>query len=140
MQLNTKASNSFPLVGETVTLQALTKWAQRIEFIKKQSLEGSPINETINNTSQATETTITVTTEGELQQKVRAMNFDNDGITGLFSAEKSAICTLCNRNSYRISMSKYPKSCAWVISVLSPSNLITAIPLPVNIPLHEDLP
>lgn len=89
VQLNTKASNSFPLVGETVTLQALTKWAQRIEFIKKQSLEGSPINETINNTSQATETTITVTTEGELQQKVRAMNFDNDGITGLFSAEKS---------------------------------------------------
>lgn len=35
VKLATKVSNAFPLVGETVTLEAVTKWAQKMYFTKE---------------------------------------------------------------------------------------------------------
>lgn len=35
VKLATKVSNAFPLVGETVTLEAVTKWAQKMYFTKR---------------------------------------------------------------------------------------------------------
>lgn len=88
VHLSAKVGNPFPFVGDEVTLQAVTRWAQRVVFTKKAGLSGADVTETINNTSQATETKLTVSSEGELMQQVRAMNFDNDGVTELFSDNK----------------------------------------------------
>ena len=41
VKLATKVSNAFPLVGETVTLEAVTKWAQKMYFTKRSTSDTS---------------------------------------------------------------------------------------------------
>ena len=78
VKLATKVSNAFPLVGETVTLEAVTKWAQKMYFTKRSTSDTSiSAGETIDNTSQNTSVTVPVSTEGDLRQEVRAVNYRN---------------------------------------------------------------
>lgn len=85
VKLATKVSNAFPLVGETVTLEAVTKWAQKMYFTKRSTSDTSVSTaETIDNTSQNTSVTVPVSTEGDLRQEVRAVNYRN--AEELFSA------------------------------------------------------
>ena len=35
VKLATNITNAFPLIGETVTLEAVTKWAQKMYFTKR---------------------------------------------------------------------------------------------------------
>ena len=75
VSLTTKVSNSFPMVGEKVTLTAITKWAQRVNFKKMGDPAVSQVEETVENTTQSTDTEIVVAAEGELRQDVRAWNY-----------------------------------------------------------------
>lgn len=85
VKLATNVSNAFPLVGETVSLEATTKWAQKMYFTKRSTSDPSVmIGETIDNTSQKTSVTIPVSGSGDLRQEVRAVNYRNE--TELFSA------------------------------------------------------
>ena len=85
VKLATKVSNSFPLIGETVTLEAVTRWAQKMYFTKRSTSDTSVSTaETIDNTSQNTSVTVPVSTEGDLRQEVRAVNYRN--AEELFSA------------------------------------------------------
>nr|DAE94964.1 MAG TPA: hypothetical protein [Caudoviricetes sp.]DAJ18216.1 MAG TPA: hypothetical protein [Podoviridae sp. ctY3D12] len=68
VRLATKVSNSFPLIGETVNLEAITRWAQRMYFTKRSTSDVSvSTEEIIDNTSQNTSVTIPVTTDGDLK-------------------------------------------------------------------------
>ena len=52
VKLETKVNNAFPLVGETVTLEAATRWAQKMYFTKRSTSDVSvSTEEIINNTS-----------------------------------------------------------------------------------------
>lgn len=85
VKLATNVSNAFPLVGETVSLEATTKWAQKMYFTKRSTSDPSVMTgETIDNTSQKTSVTIPVSGSGDLRQEVRAVNYRNE--TELFSA------------------------------------------------------
>ena len=85
VKLATNVSNAFPLVGETVSLEATTKWAQKMYFTKRSTSDPSVmIGETIDNTSQKTSITIPVSGSGDLRQEVRAVNYRN--ANELFSA------------------------------------------------------
>ncbi len=81
--LSTNVSNSFPMVGETVTLESVTKWAQKMYFTKMSEV-GVSSEEIIDNTSQKTSVTIPVNSTGDLIQEVRAVNYR--GGDELFSA------------------------------------------------------
>lgn len=86
VRLATKVSNSFPLIGETVNLEAITRWAQRMYFTKRSTSDVSvSTEEIIDNTSQNTSVTIPVTTDGDLKQEVRGVNYRDN--TELFSAD-----------------------------------------------------
>lgn len=86
VRLATKVSNSFPLIGETVNLEAITRWAQRMYFTKRSTSDVSvSTEEIIDNTSQNTSVTIPVTTDGDLKQEVRGVNYRDDA--ELFSAD-----------------------------------------------------
>lgn len=85
VKLATRVSNAFPLLGDTVTLEATTKWAQKMYFTKRSTSDPSVMTgETIDNTSQKTSVTIPVSGSGDLRQEVRAVNYRNE--TELFSA------------------------------------------------------
>ncbi len=85
VKLATNVSNAFPLVGETVSLEATTKWAQKMYFTKRSTSDTAVMTgETIDNTSQKTSVTIPVSGSGDLRQEVRAVNYRNE--TELFSA------------------------------------------------------
>lgn len=85
VKLATKVSNAFPLVGETVTLEAVTKWAQKMYFTKRSTPDTSvSAEEIIDNTSQSTSVTVSATEAGDLRQEVRGVNYRNDA--ELFSA------------------------------------------------------
>lgn len=85
VKLATRVSNAFPLLGDTVTLEAATKWAQKMYFTKRSTSDPSVMTgETIDNTSQKTSVTIPVSGSGDLRQEVRAVNYRNE--TELFSA------------------------------------------------------
>lgn len=84
VKLAAKVSNAFPLVGETVSLEATTKWAQKMYFTKRSISDPSVMTgETIDNTSQKTSVVIPVSGSGDLRQEVRAVNYRNE--TELFS-------------------------------------------------------
>lgn len=85
VKLSTNVSNAFPLVGETVTLEAITKWAQKMYFTKRSTSDTSTsTSETIDNTSQKTSVVIPAFGAGDLRQEVRAVNHRNS--VELFSA------------------------------------------------------
>lgn len=85
VKLATNVTNSFPFIGETVTLEAITKWAQRMYFTKRSTSDTSvETEEIIDNTSQNTSVAIPVDSEGDLRQEVRAVNYRN--ANELFSA------------------------------------------------------
>ena len=85
VKLATKVTNAFPLIGETVTLEATTKWAQKMYFTKRSTSDTSvKTEETIDNTSQNTSVIIPVDSAGDLRQEVRGVNYRNDA--ELFSA------------------------------------------------------
>lgn len=85
VKLATRVSNAFPLLGDTVTLEAATKWAQKMYFTKRSTSDPSVMTrEAIDNTSQKTSITIPVSGSGDLRQEVRAVNYRNE--TELFSA------------------------------------------------------
>lgn len=78
VKLATKVSNAFPLLGDTVTLEAATKWAQRMYFTKRSTPDTSvETEEIIDNTSQKTSVTVSVTEAGDLRQEVRGVNYRN---------------------------------------------------------------
>jgi hypothetical protein len=78
VKLAMNVSNAFPLVGETVSLEATTKWAQKMYFTKRSTSDPSVMTgETIDNTSQKTSVTIPVSGSGDLRQDVRAVNYRN---------------------------------------------------------------
>ena len=85
ISLAANVSNAFPLVGETVSLEATTKWAQKMYFTKRSTSDTAVMTgETIDNTSQKTSVTIPVSGSGDLRQEVRAVNYRN--ANELFSA------------------------------------------------------
>lgn len=85
VKLATKVSNAFPLLGDDVTLEAATKWAQKMYFTKRSTSDPSVMTEeSIDNTSQKTSVTISVSDSGDLRQEVRAVNYRN--ANELFSA------------------------------------------------------
>ncbi|MEQ3235756.1 hypothetical protein [Bacteroides cellulosilyticus] len=85
ISLAANVGNAFPLVGETVSLEATTKWAQKMYFTKRSTSDTAVMTgETIDNTSQKTSVTIPVSGSGDLRQEVRAVNYRN--AEELFSA------------------------------------------------------
>ena len=86
--LNVKASNAFPVIGEEVTLTALTRWAQRVQFGLLPAVGGNASVDDVRNTSQETVSALTVEGAGDLGQTVRALNYEADGTTPKFSMDK----------------------------------------------------
>ena len=85
VQLSTNVTNAFPLIGETVTLGATTKWAQKMYFTKRSTPDTSvSAEEIIENTSQSTSVKVSIAEAGDLRQEVRGVNYRNDA--ELFSA------------------------------------------------------
>ena len=83
VKLATNITNAFPLIGETVTLEAVTKWAQKMYFTKR-SVPDASSSEIVDNISQNTSVIISANSAGDLRQEVRAVNYRN--AEELFSA------------------------------------------------------
>lgn len=85
VRLESNVSDAFPMVGDTVSLEAVTRWAQRVYFTKRSVRDTSvSTEEAIDNTSQKTSVGVPVAESGALRQEIRAVNF-RDGAE-LFSA------------------------------------------------------
>ena len=69
-----KADNYFPVTGETITINAQTKWGQTSEW-QTQNGSSETVTATGNLTLQKDSKEITITAAGELQQKFIARNY-----------------------------------------------------------------
>ena len=78
--IGTAVSNSFPLVGDEVTITATTKWSQDIMFVTEES---STTGDTINrsNTGQTEIQTIQILEAADLKQTITASNFISTATT-----------------------------------------------------------
>lgn len=74
VQVKAKATNYFPIVGETTTLHAEMKWAQTDEFDTNDG-SGESVVSAGNVVLQKDSKDITVVAEGELKQTVTARNY-----------------------------------------------------------------
>lgn len=78
--IGTNVTNSFPLVGDEVTLTANTKWSQNIKFVtEKSTTTGDTIER--NNTGQTETTNIQILEAGDLKQTITASNFISTATT-----------------------------------------------------------